>query len=216
MALKSLSVLHIDAGSSSSGARRDKHRPDLKQIFNDVPFDPRLPSPAVRSDGPNQLGRHGNHDYEIALVPRRSSARRTEAVTPPFPMMDRVLLLPLTWRELIDRVGSELHQVNSPEALGITRFGEVCVNFWTMEISRSAKPVALTALQFRLLRFLIRRPQRVLSRRELLNEVWGYQDYPSTRTVDNHICMLRRKLEPAPSRPVHFLTVHGMGYKFVP
>jgi len=56
---------------------------------------------------------------------------------------------------------------------------------------------------------------RVISRDELLNEVWGYQNYPSTRTVDNHILKLRQKLEKDPSSPIHFRTVHGMGYKFV-
>jgi DNA-binding response OmpR family regulator len=98
----------------------------------------------------------------------------------------------------------------------ITGFGEVRVNFLTMEISRSEKPVVLTAQEFKLLRFFIKAPERVFSRNDLLNEVWGYNNYPSTRTVDNHICMLRQKLEPTPARPIHFLTVHGMGYKFVP
>ena len=98
----------------------------------------------------------------------------------------------------------------------IVRFGEVRVNFLTMEISRSEKPVVLTAQEFKLLRFFTQTPERVLSRNELLNQVWGYNNYPSTRTVDNHICTLRQKLEPTPARPVHFLTVHGIGYKFVP
>jgi DNA-binding response OmpR family regulator len=59
-------------------------------------------------------------------------------------------------------------------------------------------------------------PERVISRDELLNEVWGYQNYPCTRTVDNHILRLRQKLESDRSRPSHLFTVHGMGYKFVP
>ena len=63
--------------------------------------------------------------------------------------------------------------------------------------------------------FLVQNAERVISRDELLNEVWGYQNYPSTRTVDNHILKLRQKLEKDPSSPVHFRTVHGMGYKFV-
>jgi DNA-binding response OmpR family regulator len=58
--------------------------------------------------------------------------------------------------------------------------------------------------------------ERVITRDELLNVVWGYQNYPSTRTVDNHILKLRQKLEPDPANPVHFRTVHGVGYKFVP
>jgi DNA-binding response OmpR family regulator len=98
----------------------------------------------------------------------------------------------------------------------ITGFGEVRVNFQTMEIRRSEKPVVLTAQEFKLLRFFTQTPKRVFSRNELLNEVWGYNNYPSTRTVDSHIFMLRQKLELNPARPIHFLTVHRMGYKFVP
>jgi DNA-binding response OmpR family regulator len=74
----------------------------------------------------------------------------------------------------------------------------------------------MTAQEFKLVRFLSESPERVIPRDELLNEVWGYQNYPSTRTVDNHILRLRQKLEVDPSQPRYFLTVHGAGYKFVP
>jgi len=77
-------------------------------------------------------------------------------------------------------------------------------------------PLAMTAQEFKLLRFFAASPERVISREELLNEVWGYQNYPSTRTVDNHILRLRQKLELDPSNPRFFLTIHGAGYKFVP
>jgi DNA-binding response OmpR family regulator len=130
--------------------------------------------------------------------------------------MDRVLLLPLTWRELLDRVRRQLNHSSPDDQSMITGFGKVRVNFLTMEISRSEKPVVLTAQEFKLLRFFMKTPERVFSRNDLLNEVWGYNNYPSTRTVDNHIWMLRQKLEPIPAHPIHFLTVHGMGYKFVP
>jgi len=70
-------------------------------------------------------------------------------------------------------------------------------------------------MEFKLLRFLVQNAGRVISRDELLNEVWGYDNYPCTRTVDNHILRLRQKLELDPARPVHFHTVHGVGYKFV-
>jgi DNA-binding response OmpR family regulator len=75
--------------------------------------------------------------------------------------------------------------------------------------------VAMTAHEFKLLKFLVQNAGRVIPRSELLNEVWGYQNYPSTRTVDNHIWKLRLKLESEPDNPVHFLTVHGAGYKFL-
>jgi DNA-binding response OmpR family regulator len=66
------------------------------------------------------------------------------------------------------------------------------------------------------LEFLTKNAERTISRGELLDKVWGYQDYPCTRTVDNHMMRLRRKLESDPSHPSHLLTIHGLGYKFVP
>jgi DNA-binding response OmpR family regulator len=94
--------------------------------------------------------------------------------------------------------------------------GDVKVNFTTMEVTRKGESLPLTALEFRALRYLVRNPRRVITRDEMLNEVWGYQCYPSTRTVDNQIAKLRKKLERDPSLPVYFLTIHGVGYKFQP
>ena len=90
------------------------------------------------------------------------------------------------------------------------------VDFSKTEITRGGEKVMVTAKEFKTLEFLTKNPERVISRDELLNEVWGYQNYPCTRTVDNHILRLRQKLESDPSHPSHFLTVHGMGYKFAP
>jgi hypothetical protein len=95
-------------------------------------------------------------------------------------------------------------------------FGDVTVNFSTMEVLRKGEPVVLKALEFKTLKYLIQNARRVISRDEMLNEVWGYENYPCTRTVDNHILRLRQKLERNPSRPVHFRTMHGTGYKFLP
>ena len=94
--------------------------------------------------------------------------------------------------------------------------GDVKVNFSTMEANRSGVPLILTTLEFKTLKYLIQNARRVISRDELLNEVWGYENYPSTRTVDNQVAKLRKKLERDPSRPVHLRTVHGAGYKFLP
>jgi len=95
-------------------------------------------------------------------------------------------------------------------------FGDVTVSFSAMEAIRKGQPVVLTAMEFKTLKYLIQNARRVISRDELLNEVWGYENYPYTRTVDNHILKLRQKLERDPSRPEHFRTVHGAGYKFLP
>ena len=95
-------------------------------------------------------------------------------------------------------------------------FGGVKGCLSTMEIRRNGRLVSLTSKEFKTLAYLIKNPRRVISRDELLNEVWGYDNYPCTRTVDNHISKLRKKLEPEPADPVHFHTVHSVGYKFLP
>jgi hypothetical protein len=95
-------------------------------------------------------------------------------------------------------------------------FGDVKVSFSSMEASRKGEPVNLTRLEFKTLKYFAQNPGRVIARDELLNQVWGYNSYPCTRTVDNHILRLRQKLERDASRPLHFRTVHGVGYKFLP
>jgi Transcriptional regulatory protein, C terminal len=106
------------------------------------------------------------------------------------------------------------HQAKSAESDLV--FGDVNVNFSSMEASLNGEPVKLTAMEFKTLKYLARNTRRVVSRDELLNEVWGYENYPCTRTVDNHILRLRQKLEKDPSRPIHFQTVYRAGYKFLP
>ena len=106
--------------------------------------------------------------------------------------------------------------LRNPNATDTFEFGGVKGCFSTMEIHRNGRPVILTCKEFRTLAYLIKNPRRVISRDELLNEVWGYENYPCTRTVDNHILRLRKKLETEPSRPKHFHTVHNSGYKFLP
>jgi DNA-binding response OmpR family regulator len=104
-------------------------------------------------------------------------------------------------------------QLNRGDVFG---FDDVTVSFSKVEVMRGAEPVSLTPLEFKTLRFMIQNAERVISRDELLGKVWGYQNYPCTRTVDNHMLKLRHKLERDPSHPVHFRTIHSAGYKFVP
>jgi DNA-binding response OmpR family regulator len=106
--------------------------------------------------------------------------------------------------------------LRNPIATDRFEFGGVTGCFSTMEIHRNGRPVILTCKEFKTLAYLIKNPRRAISRDELLSEVWGYENYPCTRTVDNHILKLRQKLERDPSRPVHFRTVQGTGYKFLP
>lgn len=148
---------------------------------------------------------------------------------------DKVLLLelgaddyvtkPFSPKELLARVRRAMRRSgakadvttvvpNERAAHEVLAFGDVHVDFTSMEAKRQNMTLTLTAQEFKLLKFFAHSPGRVFSREELLNEVWGYENYPSTRTVDNHILRLRQKLEPDPGHPRYFLTTHGAGYKF--
>lgn len=95
-------------------------------------------------------------------------------------------------------------------------FGDVVADFRKMELRRGGIRVEASALDFKTLLYFLTHPEMTISRDELLNRVWGFHHYPTTRTVDNRILQLRKKLEIDPANPTHFLTVHGVGYKFVP
>jgi len=137
---------------------------------------------------------------------------------------DKVLLLelgaddyitkPFSPRELLARVHAAIRRTRRLRAQD-SAFGEVTVDFEGMQVNRSGQLVAMTAHEFKLLRYFLENADRVLTREELLNGVWGYKFYSCTRTVDNQILKLRQKLEVDPGNPTHFRTVHGMGYKFV-
>jgi DNA-binding response OmpR family regulator len=159
-------------------------------------------------------------------IKRRAPAMPIIVVSATSDVMDKVLLLelgaddyvtkPFSPRELLARTRAALRRsVRVPNEERFA-FDEVHVDFTRMQLTRSGEPVTMTAQEFKVLKFMVENRERVISRDELLNEVWGYQDYPSTRTVDNHILKLRQKLEQEPANPAHFLTVHGVGYRFVP
>jgi len=98
----------------------------------------------------------------------------------------------------------------------VARFGEISLNFRKMELRRADQPVVLTLQEFKVLRFFVARPEVVVSRQKLISAVWPKRNRSSRRTVDNHIARLRQKIEKDPAHPVYLLTVHGVGYKFVP
>jgi DNA-binding response OmpR family regulator len=119
-------------------------------------------------------------------------------------------------KKLLGVLGKAVKRLNSATAGSTFAFGDVTINFSAMEAFRKGQPVVLTAMEFKTLKYLIQNAGKVISREEMLNEVWGYENYPCTRTVDNHILRLRQKLERDPSHPVHFQTMHRTGYKFLP
>jgi DNA-binding response OmpR family regulator len=118
--------------------------------------------------------------------------------------------------KLLQLFGQAVSCFKTSDVDNVYIFGDVIVNFSSFEVCRKGQPVVLSALEFKALKYFIQNARRAISRDELLNHVWGYENYPCTRTVDNHILRLRQKLESDPSRPVHLRTVHGTGYKFLP
>jgi DNA-binding response OmpR family regulator len=149
----------------------------------------------------------------IVLIPK--SAVHDKAA-PKKPLTNKFVACPGATSDISSPLQAAKAWFKNPAAIDTFVFGEVTVCFPAMETHRKGKSVGLTAMEFKTLKYLIQNARRVISRDELLNQVWGYENYPCTRTVDNHILRLRQKLERHPSRPAHFRTVHGTGYKFLP
>jgi len=132
---------------------------------------------------------------------------------------DDYLVKPFEMAELLARVEALMRRSASTTAAAVTatesyRFGDIAIDFRRAEVTKNGVPLELSAREFKLLRYFIEHRGAALSRDELLNEVWGYNAMPSTRTVDVHIAWLRQKIEDNPRHPQLILTVHGLGYKF--
>lgn len=130
---------------------------------------------------------------------------------------DDYLTKPFDMPELLARMEALLRRIptdDSSATLNIYRFGKNLIDFRQTVVCRDGKVLELSAREFKLLKYLIERRGTTISRDELLNEVWGYDAMPTTRTVDVHIGQLRQKIEASPREPQFILTIHGFGYKF--
>src|SRR5689334_1443295 len=139
--------------------------------------------------------------------------------------VDKVLLLeigaddymvkPFGTRELMARIRAVLRRT-STDARKVVHFSDNEIDFERRIVRRKGEELKLTPAEYNLLCYFLHNPDRPLTRDMILNSVWGYEFFPNTRTVDAHVVKLRQKLEPEPNTPKHFLTVHGVGYRFVP
>ena len=139
--------------------------------------------------------------------------------------IDKVLLLeigaddyvvkPFGTRELMARIRAVLRRA-APDARKVAHFSDTEMDFERRIVSRKGEELKFTPAEYNLLCYFLHNPDRPLTRDMILNSVWGYEFFPNTRTVDAHVVKLRQKLEPDPNSPRHFLTVHGVGYRFVP
>src|SRR5947209_12651702 len=129
---------------------------------------------------------------------------------------DDYVTKPFSIRELLARVKAVMRRAQPvPKEQERYSFGDVEVNLRSCQVSRKGQQLEVSSKEFDLLKYFLVHSGEAISRDRLLEEVWGYDRFPTTRTVDAHIVRLRQKLEPKPDDPRYFLTVHGVGYKFV-
>lgn len=129
---------------------------------------------------------------------------------------DDYLTKPFSIRELLARIKALLRRANREEKSvpKVYRFGDVEIDFATFKIRRKGEEFELTSLEVEILKHLISHQGKVVTREALLDKVWGYDKFPTTRTIDNHILKLRKKIEDDPSHPRHIFSVYGEGYRF--
>jgi len=131
---------------------------------------------------------------------------------------DDYLVKPFEMSELLARIEAVMRRSRptntSGESLEVFQTGDLRMDFRRAEVFKKGEVLGLSAREYKLLRYFVEHRGAALSRDELLNEVWGYNAMPSTRTVDVHVAWLRQKIEDNPRHPAHILTVHGLGYKF--
>jgi DNA-binding response OmpR family regulator len=131
---------------------------------------------------------------------------------------DDYVTKPFSITELLARVRAVLRRAGTQKPTGsadVVRIGDIEIDFKLHQARRARQRIEFTAREFDLLRYFVQHTGQVVTREQILNEVWGYEEFPTTRTIDNFVAKLRQKIERAPHEPEHILTIHGSGYKFV-
>jgi DNA-binding response OmpR family regulator len=165
-----------------------------------------------------QLREAGNFTPLFMLTARSSAEDRVLGLEVG---ADDYIVKPFELSELLARIRSALRRSawnqKSPEPNGaILQFAQVALNVETRQVTRRGELIPLTRLEFDLLQYFIENPNRVITRGELLEKVWRLKNYPNARTVDNFLARLRKYFEADPQNPIHFLSIRGKGYRFVP
>ena len=219
----------------------DDERPMREGLRDNLEFEGYAVDEAA--DGDAALDKLTSGDYRLVvldvMMPGRSGfevlrAARAAGVTTPVILLtakaeefdtvrglefgaDDYVTKPFALGELLARVKAVLRRAEASGATGdVVEVGRLRVDLASYQATSDGQPVPMTHLEVEVLRYFAARPSAVVSRDELLTEVWGADVAPTARTVDNFVLKLRQKAEPDPSQPRHFLTVHGVGYKFLP
>ena len=196
----------IAAADGEEGLRLvEKHKPDL------IILDVMMP----KKDGFEVCRELRNSGVSTPIILLTAKNQEIDKVLGLELGADDYLAKPFGMKELIARVKAILRRIEKTKNVDSAEFSDVVIDFRAYKAEKAKCPIELSAREYRLIKFLISKNGEVVTRDELLDEVWGYNSYPTTRTVDNHIAKLRQKVESNHEEPRHILTVHGVGYKFV-
>lgn len=153
---------------------------------------------------------------DLPVIMLTAKSQEAEIVTGLELGADDYITKPFSVLELLARIKTVLRRIKSgSEIPEVHRFGNLEINFKKYEASKRGEPLKLSPREYELLKCFIEREGEIVSRDELLNQVWGYDSIPDTRTIDAHIVKLRRKIEDKPDEPKIIVTIHGIGYKFL-
>ena len=153
---------------------------------------------------------------ELPIVMLTAKSQEADIITGLDLGADDYITKPFSVLELLARINALLRRTNPHSALPeVFSAGDLEIDFKRYQAQKRGKALELSPREFEILQYLLERKGEVVSREDLLNQVWGYESFPFTRTIDAHIAALRKKIEETPDKPVLIITIHGKGYKFL-